>query len=80
MSGINIGPVHKKDVIRASIMLEHRVEYAIILAFDVKVRARPFRPSAPPHPTPLMGCATLSDAASERVWLRVPAGGARGCG
>lgn len=37
VSGINIGPVHKKDVIRASVMLEHAKEYATILAFDVKV-------------------------------------------
>jgi len=35
--GIAIGPVHKKDVMRASIMLERKPEYAIILAFDVKV-------------------------------------------
>ena len=35
--GVNIGPVNKKDVIRASIMLEHKREYAVILAFDVKV-------------------------------------------
>ena len=37
MSGINIGPVHKKDVMRASIMLEHQKEYATMLCFDVKV-------------------------------------------
>jgi translation initiation factor 5B len=37
VSGVNIGPVHKKDVIRASIMLEHQREYATILCFDVKV-------------------------------------------
>ncbi|KAK5847428.1 hypothetical protein PBY51_016553 [Eleginops maclovinus] len=36
-AGINIGPVHKKDVMRASTMLEHDVQYAVILAFDVKV-------------------------------------------
>eukprot|EP01126_Amoeba_proteus_P034745 TRINITY_DN3473_c0_g2_i12.p1 TRINITY_DN3473_c0_g2~~TRINITY_DN3473_c0_g2_i12.p1 ORF type:complete len:366 (-),score=97.10 TRINITY_DN3473_c0_g2_i12:106-1203(-) len=35
--GIRIGPVHKKDVIRASTMLEHKREYAVILAFDVTV-------------------------------------------
>lgn len=35
--GINIGPVHKKDIIRASIMLERAPEYAQILAFDVVV-------------------------------------------
>ena len=37
VSGINIGPVHKKDVIRASVMLERAREYAQILAFDVKI-------------------------------------------
>ncbi|KAL6578292.1 hypothetical protein OROMI_010620 [Orobanche minor] len=37
VSGISIGPVHKKDVIRASVMLEKKKEYATILAFDVKV-------------------------------------------
>ncbi|GJP72381.1 hypothetical protein CLOP_g3120, partial [Closterium sp. NIES-67] len=38
VSGIAIGPVHKKDVMRASVMLERkRKEYAVILAFDVKV-------------------------------------------
>jgi len=34
---INIGPVHRKDVMRASVMLEHQEEFAVILAFDVKV-------------------------------------------
>jgi len=38
VAGINIGPVHKRDVMGASVMLEHkRKEYATILAFDVKV-------------------------------------------
>ena len=37
VSGINIGPVHKKDIIRASIMLEKAPEYAQLLAFDVPV-------------------------------------------
>jgi len=37
VSSIAIGPIHKKDVIRASIMLEHQKEYATILAFDVPV-------------------------------------------
>eukprot|EP00002_Diphylleia_rotans_P032124 TRINITY_DN671_c0_g1_i12.p1 TRINITY_DN671_c0_g1~~TRINITY_DN671_c0_g1_i12.p1 ORF type:complete len:881 (-),score=249.82 TRINITY_DN671_c0_g1_i12:476-3118(-) len=37
VSGINIGPVHKKDVTKASVMLEHKKEFATILAFDVKV-------------------------------------------
>uniref|UniRef100_A0A1I7T1R6 Eukaryotic translation initiation factor 5B n=1 Tax=Caenorhabditis tropicalis TaxID=1561998 RepID=A0A1I7T1R6_9PELO len=36
-SNVNIGPVHKKDVQKASAMKEHRAEYACILAFDVKV-------------------------------------------
>ncbi|XP_006800383.1 eukaryotic translation initiation factor 5B isoform X2 [Neolamprologus brichardi] len=36
-AGINIGPVHKKDVMKASTMLEHDPQYAVILAFDVKV-------------------------------------------
>ncbi|KAK9220905.1 hypothetical protein WN944_009329 [Citrus x changshan-huyou] len=35
--GISIGPVHKKDVVTASIMLDKKKEYAAILAFDVKV-------------------------------------------
>ncbi|XP_018572707.1 eukaryotic translation initiation factor 5B [Anoplophora glabripennis] len=35
--GIRIGPVVKKDVMKASIMLEHESQYATILAFDVKV-------------------------------------------
>lgn len=33
------GPVSKRDVLSASIMLEHKMEYATILAFDVKVSA-----------------------------------------
>jgi translation initiation factor 5B len=37
VAGINIGPVHKKDIIRASIMLERAPEYAQMLAFDVSV-------------------------------------------
>lgn len=37
VSGINIGPVHKKDIVRASVMLESAKEYAAILAFDVKI-------------------------------------------
>lgn len=36
-SGIRIGPVVKKDVMKASIMLEHDSQYAVILAFDVKI-------------------------------------------
>ncbi|XP_049411241.1 eukaryotic translation initiation factor 5B-like [Solanum stenotomum] len=37
VSGIGIGTVHKKDVMKASVMLEKKKEYATILAFDVKV-------------------------------------------
>lgn len=37
VSGISIGPVHKKDIMKASVMLEKKKEYATILAFDVKV-------------------------------------------
>ncbi|XP_015250200.1 PREDICTED: eukaryotic translation initiation factor 5B isoform X1 [Cyprinodon variegatus] len=36
-AGINIGPVHKRDVMKASTMLEHDPQYVVILAFDVKV-------------------------------------------
>ncbi|KAJ2771223.1 eukaryotic translation initiation factor 5B, partial [Coemansia nantahalensis] len=34
---INIGPVHRKDVVRASAMLEKAPEMAVMLCFDVKV-------------------------------------------
>lgn len=37
VASVGIGPLHKKDVVHASVMLEHRKEYATILAFDVKV-------------------------------------------
>ncbi|XP_043714113.1 eukaryotic translation initiation factor 5B isoform X2 [Telopea speciosissima] len=37
VSEISIGPVHKRDVMKASVMLEKKKEYATILAFDVKV-------------------------------------------
>lgn len=37
VSGIGIGPVHKKDVMKASVMLEKKKEFATILAFDVRV-------------------------------------------
>ncbi|KAI6099153.1 hypothetical protein F5141DRAFT_1066724 [Pisolithus sp. B1] len=37
VSGINIGPVHKKDVMRSATMLERAKELAVILAFDVPV-------------------------------------------
>ncbi|XP_053563660.1 eukaryotic translation initiation factor 5B [Bombina bombina] len=36
-AGINIGPVHRKDVMKASVMLEHDPQYAVILAFDVRI-------------------------------------------
>jgi len=36
--GIHIGPIHKKDVMRATVMLDRKMdEYACILAFDVTV-------------------------------------------
>ena len=34
---ISIGPVYKKDVLRAGVMLEKAKEYAVMLCFDVKV-------------------------------------------
>eukprot|EP01094_Clydonella_sp_ATCC50884_P015399 TRINITY_DN25_c0_g1_i1.p1 TRINITY_DN25_c0_g1~~TRINITY_DN25_c0_g1_i1.p1 ORF type:complete len:625 (-),score=222.40 TRINITY_DN25_c0_g1_i1:52-1926(-) len=37
VSGINIGPIHKKDVMKASVMLEHDRTYAVILGFNVEV-------------------------------------------
>ncbi|KAG1764978.1 hypothetical protein EV702DRAFT_1213924 [Suillus placidus] len=37
VSGINIGPVHKTDVMRAATMLEKAKELAVILCFDVPV-------------------------------------------
>ncbi|KAG8747051.1 hypothetical protein FRC10_002467 [Ceratobasidium sp. 414] len=37
VSGINIGPVHKKDVMRSATMLEKAKELACILCFDVSV-------------------------------------------
>ncbi|PSK36126.1 translation initiation factor aIF-2 [Elsinoe australis] len=37
VSNISIGPVHKRDVITASTMLEKAPEYAVMLCFDVKV-------------------------------------------
>jgi translation initiation factor 5B len=38
VSGINVGPVHKKDVMRAAAMLEkERKELACILCFDVPI-------------------------------------------
>jgi translation initiation factor 5B len=37
VSGINIGPVHKRDIMRAATMLERARELAFILCFDVTV-------------------------------------------
>lgn len=37
VSGINIGPVHKKDIMRSATMLEKAKELACILCFDVTV-------------------------------------------
>lgn len=37
VSGINIGPVHKKDVMRCATVLEKAKEFACILCFDVPV-------------------------------------------
>jgi translation initiation factor 5B len=37
VAGVSIGPVSKKDVLRASVMLEHGKEFGVILAFDVHV-------------------------------------------
>ncbi|KAG7568256.1 Translation initiation factor IF-2 domain 3 superfamily [Arabidopsis thaliana x Arabidopsis arenosa] len=37
VSGIGIGPVQKKDVMKAGVMLERKKEFATILALDVKV-------------------------------------------
>jgi len=40
VSAINIGPVHKKDVMRANVMIERKMKkYGVILAFDVPVSA-----------------------------------------
>jgi translation initiation factor 5B len=36
VANVRLGPIHKKDVIAASVMLEHQKEYATILAFDVR--------------------------------------------
>ena len=37
VSGVGIGPVHKKDVMRAAVMLEKAKELACILCFDVTI-------------------------------------------
>ncbi|UJR25567.1 hypothetical protein I4U23_006912 [Adineta vaga] len=36
-SGINIGPVHRKDIIRSSAQLERDPQWAVVLAFDVRI-------------------------------------------
>nr|CAB3462146.1 unnamed protein product [Digitaria exilis] len=42
VSGCNLGPVHKQDVMKATAMLKRNEEYAAILAFDVKVMPEAF--------------------------------------
>ncbi|KAJ2548888.1 eukaryotic translation initiation factor 5B, partial [Coemansia sp. RSA 1933] len=37
VSGVGLGPIHKKHVTQASIMLEKAREFAVMLCFDVKV-------------------------------------------
>jgi translation initiation factor 5B len=37
VASVGLGPLHKKDIVTASVMLEHRKEFATVLAFDVKV-------------------------------------------
>ncbi|KAL1957452.1 hypothetical protein VTO42DRAFT_6020 [Malbranchea cinnamomea] len=37
VSNVSIGPVYKRDVMRAGVMLEKAREYAVMLCFDVKV-------------------------------------------
>ncbi|CCJ30838.1 unnamed protein product [Pneumocystis jirovecii] len=37
VSSINIGPVHKKDVMKCSAMIERAKEYTVMLCFDVKI-------------------------------------------
>jgi translation initiation factor 5B len=39
VAAVSLGPVHKKDVIKAAIQLEHDKKYACILAFDVPITA-----------------------------------------
>lgn len=36
-AGVKVGPVVKRDVMKASVMLEHEVKYCVILAFDVRI-------------------------------------------
>jgi translation initiation factor 5B len=37
VANVGIGPLHRKDIVAASVMLERVREYATVLAFDVKV-------------------------------------------
>jgi len=37
MCGWSLGTIHKKEVMRASVMLEHKPEFAVILAFNVSI-------------------------------------------
>ena len=37
VASVKVGPVVKRDVMKASVMLEHEEKYSIILAFDVKI-------------------------------------------
>lgn len=37
VGGVNIGPVHKRDVIETSVMVERAPELAVMLCFDVPV-------------------------------------------
>ncbi|XP_066355676.1 uncharacterized protein [Miscanthus floridulus] len=46
VSGCNLGPVHKQDVMKATAMLKRKEEYAAILAFDVKVMPEAFELAA----------------------------------
>jgi translation initiation factor 5B len=39
VASVGLGPLHKKDITTASVMLEHKREFATVLAFDVKVTA-----------------------------------------
>ena len=34
---MKVGPVVKRDVMKASVMLEHEEKYTVILAFDIKI-------------------------------------------
>merc|ERR1719284_1168474 len=36
-SAINIGPINKRDIMKASTMLEHNEKYGVVLAFDVNI-------------------------------------------